>query len=115
MELIGPEFGEEVRHYSPVKTLGITPLGKGNGRFELEFFHANYPEGVQGKFYTIQTIERKRNYMLGRVIDTERIVLLFDLNEDWLKAHFGARNQSGESAERWVEKYFFRSSGSQAK
>lgn len=108
MELISPEFGEDIRHSSPIKALAFTPLGKGDGRFELEFFHANYPEGVQDKIYTIRTIERKRNYLLGRVVDTERMVLLFDLSESWLAAHFGARFKPGESPERWVENVFLK-------
>ena len=61
-EFIGDEFddahGEDRCSYSPIKVLCCEPLADGTRCMRLEFFHANYPAGVQDKVYTRQTIER---------------------------------------------------------
>jgi len=50
-ELIGDGFtwASDLRSYSPIRVNSLTPLKKGNGTFELQFFHLNYPQGVQKK------------------------------------------------------------------
>lgn len=88
MELLSPEFGEQVRTYSPIKVHSIAPAGGGSRRFELSFYHAAYPEGVQDKIYTIQTIERSANFLLGRVLGTDRVILIMGLTNAWLQKHF---------------------------
>jgi hypothetical protein len=105
MEIISPEFGADVRSYSPVQVCGVSPYGGGKRRFELEFFHANYPAGVQRKTYVVETIVREKNYLLGRVIDSESIILLFELTEEWLDKHFSIPPESGESISARMERY----------
>ena len=46
-ELLGEEFGTEIRSYSPIRVEEITP--QGGRRLSLAFYHANYPEGVRSK------------------------------------------------------------------
>lgn len=55
MALFGPEFGTEIRHYSPVKATSVSAQGKGSRCFDLSFFHAAYLGGVQGKVYKKKT------------------------------------------------------------
>jgi hypothetical protein len=91
MELFSPEFGEQVRTYSPIKVYSIAPAGGGSRRFDLSFFHAAYPEGVQEKVYNIRTIERSANFLLGRVLGTDRVILIMELTDAWLHKHFDDR------------------------
>jgi len=49
-ELLGEEYGPEIRSYSPVRVEQFTP--KGGHEFSLAFYHANYPEGVRSKVYS---------------------------------------------------------------
>ncbi|UZD64623.1 hypothetical protein [Marinobacter sp. AN1] len=88
MELLSSEFGKQVRTYSPIKVYSVAPAGDGSRRFDLSFYHAAYPEGVQNKVYTIQTIERSANFLLGRVLGTDRVILVMDLTDVWLHKHF---------------------------
>lgn len=88
MELIGPEFGTEVRHYSPILATSLSAPAKGSRCFDLSFFHAAYPEGVQDKVYTIRTIERSNHFLLGTVVGTSRLVLFMALSDQWLNRHF---------------------------
>ncbi|MBQ0748132.1 MAG: hypothetical protein KBT82_13305 [Marinobacter sp.] len=91
MELFSPEFGEQVRCCSPIMVYELTPMGGGGRRFELSFHHEVYPEGVQDKGYTIQTIERSDHYLLGRVVESDRLVLFLKLTSNWLYQHFDDR------------------------
>ena len=70
MELLSPDFGSEVRRCSPIRVDALAIATSGSRRFDLSFFHAAYPEGVQNKVYTIQTIQRSDHFLLGRVVDT---------------------------------------------
>jgi len=88
MELLSPDFGEQVRTYSPIRVHSIAPAGGGSRRFDLSFYHVAYPEGVQDKVYTIQTIERSANFLLGRVLGTDRVIHIMELTDDWLHKHF---------------------------
>ena len=93
MELLGPEFGAEVRHCSPIKVYSLRPAGDGKRCFELAFHHSAYPAGVRDKVYFLQTIERSEHFLLGRVLGTERVILLMELTDEWL-------NRNVESAIR---------------
>ena len=104
MELIGPEFGEDVRTYSPIRIHRIETQGDGSRTFLMDFFHASYPTGVQDKSYLVETIDRRRDYSLGRVLDTDRIILLFGLSETWLNSHFDADIGPEESLAGWCER-----------
>lgn len=88
LELISAEFGPEARHYSPIRVDNIEPKKSGSRLVELSFLHAAYPEGVQNKSYTLQTIERSEAFLLSRVDDGTRIALLTELTDAWLQKHF---------------------------
>ena len=42
MELISPEFGPDIRRYSPIRVDKVALVGNGSRRFDLSFFHAAY-------------------------------------------------------------------------
>jgi len=88
MELFSREFGPEIRRCSPIRVDALALASSGSRRFDLSFFHAAYPEGVQNKVYTIQTIQRSDHFLLGRVVDTGRLVLFLELSDKWLNQHF---------------------------
>ncbi len=88
MELISPEFGPDIRRYSPIRVDKVALVGNGSRRFDLSFFHAAYPEGVQDKVYSIQTIQRSDHFLIGQVVNTHRLVLFLALSDTWLNQHF---------------------------
>ena len=75
---------------SPIRVDQVKPLKSGDRTFELSFFHANYPEGVQTKTYSLQTIHRGENGLLVQSTDHSptRFIYVTDLTADWLQHHF---------------------------
>lgn len=108
MELIGDEFvgPNYLLRYSPIKVLALNLSGKGTRSFKLEFFHANYPAGVQNKIYRLRTIARSDHFMLAESLDNKpsRIIHLQRLSHQWLNSHFQARISSDREAIEWIER-----------
>ena len=77
-------------HASPVKIFRVTPLKRGDGTFKLSFFHANYPEGVQHKVYTLRTLHRSSEVLLAISVDPkeERALAFFPVVQKWLHAYW---------------------------
>lgn len=108
-EIIGEEFGTEIRSYSPIHIHSIQAENLGRRRFTLSFYHANYPEGVRDKVYTLQEIERTRTYLLARSTEhtPTRLMLIYPISGDWLTKHFGTRAPSDLSdVQIWLSKNF---------
>lgn len=104
-EIIGDEFGEDLCSYSPIKILNITPLKTGNSEMELYFYHANYPEGVRDKRYSIKIIERARSFILA--VSTEhknsrRFLQIYDIDGDWMKRHFKMSVEKKSDIQDWL-------------
>lgn len=101
-ELIGEEFGKDIRSFSPIRVDRITP--KGGRTFSLAFYHANYPEGVRDKFYNLQTIERNACFVLARSASHKpaRILLIYNITNEWLRQHFGVTIPETEDAQTWL-------------
>ena len=91
-EFIGEEFGTEVRSYSAIRVYKVDETNSGWNRFQLSFYHANYPEGVRDKVYTLQTIERNREFLLAQSIGHTpvRLLLVYPISWEWMRRHFGA-------------------------
>jgi hypothetical protein len=97
-QIMGDEFSPKVHYepiftdsdYTPIYIDGIRPLGKGNRRFELRFFHMTYPVGVQGKVYQLETLERGHNFILAKSVDHDptRILHIYTITWEWLEKHF---------------------------
>jgi hypothetical protein len=58
-------FPSAQRHYSPIWAREITLLKTGSGMLRLQFFHANYPEGVQDKVYDLQIAHRFDTHLVA--------------------------------------------------
>lgn len=107
-EIIGDEFGEELRSYSPLRIDDIAPSGSGQRQFTLSFYHANYPEGVRNKVYTLQTVERAAWYLLARSTTHHptRMLLISEISWDWMRAHFDtARPIDNPDIDRWLSNH----------
>lgn len=89
MEWIEPDAG---RSYSPIWLHALRPQGAGDGRLEIEFYHANYPEGVRDKIYPLRVLHRAPGYLLAEQTDgapTERrLILIEPITAAWLRRHF---------------------------
>ena len=101
-ELLGEEFGSEIRSYSPIRVEEIGP--KGGRSFSLAFYHANYPEGVRDKVYELETIERSATFILARVCEHSpaRLMLICPVTSAWLREHFGATVPESEDLQTWL-------------
>lgn len=109
-EIIGDEFddvfGPDQCSYSPIKIHSITPDKSGKRIFHLDFYHANYPEGVQNKSYTLRTIERGHRVMLARITDcdTPRFLQIYDITYDWIGSHFPHLKPCRTDLYDWLDK-----------
>ena len=103
-EIIGDEFGADIKSYSPIRVDEIKP--KGARKFELQFYHANYPEGARQKVYELQTLERNENFILARSVShvPSRWLLIYAITPNWLNRHFGAAIDQRADVDAWLER-----------
>ncbi|GHD25490.1 hypothetical protein GCM10007053_01340 [Halioglobus pacificus] len=66
----------------------MNPFGGGKRQVELRLNAANYAAVVREKAYVIETFERSKHYLLGRIKGENRQILLHGLTEKWLRQHF---------------------------
>jgi len=89
--------------HSPIWLERVQPRGGGQGRLEIDFYHATYPAGVRDKHYELHTLRRSSGYLLAeeRASGSEepRVVLLREISLDWLRAHFPALHLRATAAE----------------
>jgi len=104
-ELIGDEFNEDKCSYSPIRVYKIKPLGSGQRKFILSFYHANYPEGVNDKKYKLRTIQRGKAFILAKSIghNPPRYLQIYDIDEGWLKRHFNIK-LNGVDYKEWLDR-----------
>ena len=76
------------------------------GCSELDFYHANYPEGVREKRYTLQTIERGERFLLARSVEHNpvRILQIYDINYEWIVRHFTGLVPDREDIQGWLDR-----------
>lgn len=111
MIMLGDGFDSAAMCYlspSPIRIDKVEPMKSGNRRFRLGFFHANYPEGVQGKEYCLKTIHRGRN---GALLEAEgyeppRFHYITDISMEWLKHNFPNNHYSGDSPEQALDRMY---------
>jgi hypothetical protein len=101
-EIFGEEFGENIRSYSPIRIDQITP--KGDRRFSIAFYHANYPEGVREKTYDLETIERNANFVLARSVGHKpaRIMLFYAVTISWVAQRFNIDLSGVKDVQDWL-------------
>jgi hypothetical protein len=80
----------------------VEPLKTGQGLLEIDFFHANYPEGVQNKEYVLRVIHRASSHIAAVKMedDQQPLVVVFPMATDWIKTHFPHFDSSKCSMER---------------
>ena len=49
---------------------------------QVDFYHANYPEGVRDKTYTLENIECGSGFLLAKSVehDPVRFVIIYDMS-----------------------------------
>ena len=101
-ELLGEEFGDEIRSCSPIRVDEITPRGR--RKFSLAFYHAGYPEGVRDKVYELETVERNAMFILARSLSHSpvRLMLIYTVTRAWLREHFGISVSESEDPQAWL-------------
>jgi len=94
--------------YSPIYVLGISPNKSGKRLFDLKFYHANYPAGVNDKEYSLKTVHRGNTYILAHTTNHKsiRFLCIHDLTEKWMRKHFDIDPQ------KTVEDFFKRNAPS---
>jgi hypothetical protein len=103
-ELIGDEFNEDICSYSPIKILRLDTSARGSRTLRLEFYHANYPEGVRDKVYNLRTIERCEKFMLVKSLDHSpiRIMQIYEITYEWITRHFPKLRPDRNSLQAWL-------------
>jgi len=107
-EFIGDEFEEDRCSYSPIRIERLDPLHTGKSRLRLGFYHANYPEGVRSKIYTLVVLERGRRFLLARSTehDPARLMQIYDIDWAWLERHFTVEAQRDADVQEWLSRNF---------
>jgi hypothetical protein len=105
-ELIGDEFDDDKRSYSPIKVYSVQSEKNGDRTFVLKFYHALYPEGVRDKTYKLRTIERGRSLFLAKSLEHSppRFLLIYDITAEWVSRHFPGYAPSRTNIQQWLEK-----------
>ncbi len=97
MEVFGASGAPSNPHVSPIFLKAVKPRKTGRGLVKLEFFHANYPEGVQNKECVLRVLHRTVSTFTATKVDDENLlVLIFSLEKEWLKLHFPKLNCVGD-------------------
>jgi hypothetical protein len=89
MEMVSDEFGAALRDNSPIRVNAIRPTHTGPRVFELQFYHANSPEGVRTKRYTLLVLERGEHFLLAKSTHhtPPRLLLVYEITAAWLREH----------------------------
>jgi hypothetical protein len=103
-EFIGDEFDEDKCSYSPIRIKRVERIG--DRTFRLHFYHANYPEGVRDKTYTLKTITRGKSFLLSKSVDHQplRILQIYEINWTWVRRHFSGITQEDADIQEWLER-----------
>lgn len=104
-KFIGDEFEEDVCSCSPIKVLRLETLARGDRTLRLEFYHANYPEGVRDKIYNLRTIERCKKFILAKSLDHNpvRIMLFYEITHEWVARHFPRLRPDSNDLQAWLD------------
>lgn len=106
-EIMEGAHGADLHSYSPIRVTRIEPLGEQAGRFELSFYHANYPEGVRDKIYALKTIDHGEHILLAESEDHEptRRLLIYDISCSWMRGHFEVEPDRTLDVQAWLERH----------
>lgn len=104
--LISESFNFDVNRctYSPIKILDIEPSTESEDSLAIFFYHANYPEGVRGKYYELQILELGQSLLFARCLGYERarFIMIFDITKEWLFFHFKEFIKDKDKIYKWL-------------
>jgi hypothetical protein len=105
-EIIGDEFTDDKCSYSTIRVDRIKPLKQGNGTFRLDFYHANYPEGVRNKSYLLRTLYRGDTLLIAQSLEHTpiRLLQIYDIDESWIRRHFPEAKLDDQNVQDWLTK-----------
>lgn len=106
-EFIGDEFDEDLCSYSPIKILRLETLAHGDRTLSLNFYHANYPEGVRDKTYRLRTMERGEGFLLAKSLDHNpvRILQIYEITYKWISRHFPRLTPDNNNLQTWLDRH----------
>ena len=107
MEMVSDEFSPALRHHSPIRVDAISPKQSGRRVFDLWFYHANYPQGVRMKMYTLQTLERGEQFLLAKSLyhSPSRFLLVYEITAEWLREHFRLELPDKSDVGTWLNRH----------
>ena len=107
MEMIGDEFGPMPRHYSAIRVDALHPSRMGQRVSELRFYHANHPEGMRTKRYTLHTLGRGKRFLLAKSMQhtPPRLLLVYDITAEWLQEHVRVKLPAGSDVDTWLNRH----------
>jgi hypothetical protein len=106
MEMVSDEFGSALRHYSPIRVDAISPKRLSQRVFDLWFYHANYPQAVRTKMYTLHVLQRGEQFLLAKSTHhtPPRFLLLHEITVDWLREHFRIELPEKCEVDTWLNR-----------
>jgi hypothetical protein len=95
-------------HVSPIWVIDLTAEKTGKGDLRLEFFHANYSEGVQGKVYDLRVLRRTAGFRCAEVDygngEPKPAVIITELTLEWLCLHWSEMQPEGDP-QAWCDEH----------
>ena len=77
------------------------------GKFQLEFYHANYPEGVRDKNYELVMLERGNRFIIAisREHNPSRTLEIYNIDWSWMNRHFSHfQEDQDEDIQTWLSR-----------
>lgn len=98
-------------HVSPIWIFSVTGRKFGNGELAMEFFHANYSEGVQNKVYDLRVLRRTPGFLCAEVNsgndEARPAVIITELTLEWLSMHWPSMRPTGDP-QAWCDEHLGR-------
>lgn len=101
-----------LEHFSPIWVRETIAHKTGKGLLSIDFWHVNYPEGVQGKVYEVYVLRRSWHYLVAELADygaDRPLLIVRDVSWGWLDQHFPdyARDrQPGEDIQAFLDRKY---------
>jgi hypothetical protein len=104
LEMIGNEFGPPLRHYGLIRVKAIRPTHTGPRVFELQFDHANDPEGMRTERDTLLVLEHGERFLFAKSSHhtPPRLLLVYDITAEWLWQHVGMELPAECDVDEWL-------------
>ncbi len=90
---------------SVIRVLAVRPLRLGKRLLELDFYHANYPDGVRSKTYLLKVLMRQRHLLTASLddgSDRQCLLIIQPLSRTFVRQFFPAFEPNATSLEQIV-------------